>query len=192
MRIGLYGGSFDPVHLGHLLVAQAAMEEMSLDRVMFIPASQSPFKLGQQLAPAALRLKWLRLALAGQTWADVDDFEAGRGGVSYTIDTVREMRRRFPQAQLAWLIGADHVNTLSQWREASELAEAVEFIVIPRPGIASVPVDSRLRLKHLRGWPVSVSASEIRARIGRRLTVAHLLPSSVDEAIRLDGAYRAA
>ena len=86
MKLGLFGGSFDPVHLGHLLVAQAAMEELGLDRLFFIPAAQSPFKPENKPAPASARLQWLRLALAGKTNCEVDDQEIRRGGVSYTIE----------------------------------------------------------------------------------------------------------
>src|SRR5271169_4837320 len=107
MKIGLFGGSFDPVHFGHLLVAQAAREELALDRVFFILTAQSPFKPEAQPAPAAERLRLLRLALAGGTAAEVDDREIRRGGVSYTVDTVRQYRKDFPEAELFYLIGAD-------------------------------------------------------------------------------------
>ena len=96
MKIGLFGGSFDPVHLGHLLVAQAAVEELGLDRLFFIPAAQSPFKPEGRPAPASARLQWLRLALAGKTNWEVDDQEIRRGGISYTIDTLRDYVKRFP------------------------------------------------------------------------------------------------
>src|SRR5579862_307336 len=128
-KIGLFGGSFDPVHLGHLLVARAACEEAGLDRLFFIPAAQSPFKPGVSTAPAAERLRLLRLALAGQCKYEIDEQEIKRGGVSYTIDTVRDYARRFPGAELFYLIGADHVPALAKWREAAELARLVEFIV---------------------------------------------------------------
>src|SRR5688572_15561537 len=99
-RIGLFGGSFDPVHLGHLLVAQAACEEFELARLFFIPAAQSPLKPDQTPAPAEARLRLLRLALAGETKYEVDDQEIRRGGPSYTIDTVHAYRERFPKAAL--------------------------------------------------------------------------------------------
>src|SRR5215475_3816262 len=122
-HLGLFGGSFDPVHLGHLLVAQAAREELGVERLFFIPAAQSPFKPGQQPSPANERLRLLRLALAGLSWATIDPQEIERGGVSYTIDTVDDYARRFPGAKLFYLIGADHVEQLPQWREAAKLAE---------------------------------------------------------------------
>src|SRR5438876_4113264 len=135
-RFGLFGGSFDPVHLGHLLVAQAAREELSLTRLFFIPAGQSPFKPDSRPTPAAERLRLLRLALAGKDWCEIDDQEIRRGGVSYSIDTVRDYAGRFPQRKLFYLIGADHLSQLPKWREAAELARLAEFIVIPRPGQA--------------------------------------------------------
>src|SRR5438093_7659706 len=134
--IGLFGGSFDPVHLGHLLAAQAAREELELTRLFFIPAAQSPFKPETRLTPADQRLRLLRLALAGKDWCEIDEQELKRGGVSYTIDTVRDYARRFPQAQLFYLIGADNVPSLPKWRDAAELTRLVEFAAIPRPGQA--------------------------------------------------------
>ena len=163
-RIGLFGGSFDPVHLGHLLVAQAACEELNLDRLFFIPAAQSPFKPGTEPAPDVLRLRLLRLALAGCANYEVDAQEIHRGGTSFTIDTVRGYANRFPEAALFYLIGADHVQKLPQWRAAEELAGLVEFVVIPRPGEAPGPSHAPFRLHRLRGFPVAVSSSMIRAR----------------------------
>ena len=122
MKLGLFGGSFDPVHLGHLLVAQAAREEAGLARVFFIPAAQSPFKPAAQPAPAAQRLRLLRLALAGDAASEIDDQEIRRGGASYSIDTVRDYAARFPDAELFFLIGGDQIAQLHLWREAAELA----------------------------------------------------------------------
>src|SRR5208283_1693819 len=103
MEIGLFGGSFDPVHLGHLLVAQVAMEELGLDRLFFIPAAQSPFKPDSRPAPASARLQLLRLALAGRTNCEIDEQEIRRGGISYTVDTLRDYAKKFPGAQMYYL-----------------------------------------------------------------------------------------
>jgi len=183
MKIGLYGGSFDPVHFGHLLVAQAAREELSLTRVYFIPAAQSPFKPEARPAPAAERLRLLRLALAGDPASEVDDREIRRGGVSYSIDTVRQFRKDFPPAELFWLIGADQASQLPLWREAPELAKLVEFVVIPRPGESAPTLPAPFRGRALRGFPTAVSSSEIRARCRSGLSIAHLTPPAVAEAI---------
>jgi nicotinate-nucleotide adenylyltransferase len=188
-RIGLFGGSFDPIHTGHLLLAQAAIEELGLTRLCFILAAQSPFKVGQGFAPAAARLQMLRLALAGRTNCDVDEQEINRGGVSFAIDTVRDYVRRFPQAELSYLIGADHVANLPKWREAGELAKLTEFVVIPRPGDATVPIPSPFRGRTLKGFAFGVSASQIRARVKAGQTIEHLVPAAVVEALRNNGLY---
>lgn len=183
-RIGMYGGSFDPVHLGHLLVAQAALDEVCLTRLFFIPAAQSPFKPGTQPTPANERLRLLRLALAAQTRCEVDTQEVVRGGVSYSIDTVRQYAKRFPRAQLFYLIGADHARSLGEWREAAELARSVEFLAIPRPGQPEVTFPAPFAGRTLKGFPFGVSASQIRERVRQGLCIDHLVPPLVAEAIR--------
>jgi nicotinate-nucleotide adenylyltransferase len=190
MKLGLFGGSFDPVHLGHLLVAQSAREELELDRLFFIPAAQSPFKPDSAPASASERIRWLRLALAGKTWCEVDEQEIQRGGVSYTIDTVRHYSNRFPGAEIFYLIGADNVAKLSEWREADELARLTQFVVIPRPGASDVVFPPPFRGKTLQGFPFGVSSSQIRARVKAGLTIDHLVPPEVAEAIAAGGIYR--
>ena len=183
-RIGLFGGSFDPVHRGHLLVAQAAQEELDLARLFFIPAAHSPFKPESAPTPAPERLRLLRLALAGKTRCEIDEQEIRRGGVSYTIDTLRDYAVRFPQAQLFYLIGADHLAQLPKWRAAEELARLVEFVVIPRPGQLETPVPAPFRGRWLAGFPLGISSSQIRARMKDGRSVDHLVPGLVAEAIR--------
>lgn len=183
-RLGLFGGSFDPVHLGHLLVAQAAKEELDLTKLFFIPAAQSPFKPGRSPAPGDVRLRLLRLALAGKPWCELDDQELTRGGVSYTIDTVRDYCHRFPQAQLFYLIGSDHIAQLPKWRDAAELAQRVDFIVIPRPGQQQTLLPTPFRGRLLAGFPLGVSSSQIRDRVRAGSSIEHLVPSGVVEAIQ--------
>src|SRR5208282_5982420 len=190
-------GSFDPVHLGHLLVAQAAVEELGLDKLYFIPAAQSPFKPENQPAPFAVRLRWLRLALSGRTNCETDEQESRRGGVSYTIDTLRDYAERFPGAELFYLIGADHVSKLNEWRGANELAKLAEFVAIPRPvwssgfsrseppegGTPNLNFPRPFRGRILRGFPVEISSSQIRARVKAGLPIEPLVPPAVAEAI---------
>jgi nicotinate-nucleotide adenylyltransferase len=182
-RIGLFGGSFDPVHTGHLLLARAAIEELELTRLYFILAAQSPFKTDNQFAPAAARLQMLRLALAGNVRCEVDEQEINRGGVSFTIDTVRDYSRRFPDARLFYLIGADNVANLPKWREAGEMAQLAEFAVIPRPGEEAAPLPPPFRGVTLKGFPFGVSSSQIRARVKAGLAIEPLVPAAVAEAI---------
>jgi nicotinate-nucleotide adenylyltransferase len=188
-RIGLFGGSFDPVHLGHLLVAQAAFEELQLSRLFFIPAAQSPFKPERQPAPGPVRLRMLRLALAGYTEYEVDDQEIRRGGPSFTIDTVRDYATRFAAAHLYYLIGADHVAQLPKWRAAEELARLAEFVVIPRPGAQSGTAPAVFRVRSLDGFPVALSSSQIRARVRAGFSIRALVPAPVREVIRNSRLY---
>jgi nicotinate-nucleotide adenylyltransferase len=183
MKLGLFGGSFDPVHLGHLLVAQAAMEELGLDRLFFVPAAQSPFKPENKPAPPGERVRLLRLALAGICRCEIDEQELRRGGVSYTIDTLRDYANRFTNAHLFCLIGADNAAKLNEWREAGELAKLAEFVAIPRPGGAMANFPPPFRGRTLKGFPLGVSSSEIRARVRAGLPVDHLVPPLVAEAI---------
>jgi nicotinate-nucleotide adenylyltransferase len=189
-RIGLFGGSFDPVHLGHLLVAQAACEELNLDRLFFILAAQSPFKPANRPAPDEVRLRMLRVALAAKSNYEIDDQEICRGGISFTIDTVRDYKARFPASELFYLIGADHVPTLPKWREADELARLVRFVVIPRPGEIPAPPPAPFRIQVLVGWPLQISSSQIRSRAQAGLSISHLLPFGVNQVIEETPIYR--
>lgn len=188
-RLGLFGGSFDPVHLGHLLVAQAALEHLGLDRLFFVPAAQSPFKASHEPAPAPERARMLRLALAGQVRCAVDEQEIERGGISYSIDTVNNYLNWYPDAELFYLIGADHVSKLSKWRRSDELARLVTFVVLSRPGEVPPDVDSPFVSHPLHGFPVGISSSAVRERVSQGLPIDFLVPSPVADVIRQDKVY---
>jgi nicotinate-nucleotide adenylyltransferase len=188
-RLGLFGGSFDPIHCGHLLVAQAAFEELQLDRLFFIPAARSPFKPDRPLALDAQRTALIRLALAGETRCEVDEQELKRQGTSYTIATVRDYTHRFPGAELFYLIGADHVTKLNEWREAAELARLATFVAIPRPGESAPMFPAPFRGRVLTGFPCGVSSSQVRARVKAGLPIRNLVPGAVAEAIGNLGLY---
>ncbi len=189
MRIGLFGGSFDPVHSGHLLVAQAACEQLHLDRFFFIPAAQSPFKDQNSQASCDDRLRLLRLALAGNPNWELDLQEIERGGVSYTIDTVRNIQSRFPDAQLFFLIGADHVDQLTAWKDSKELAEMAEFLILGRPGNDDLGLPEPFKGKVLKGVPFGVSSTMIRERVRLEKSIRHLVPDTVAEAIQNNRLY---
>jgi nicotinate-nucleotide adenylyltransferase len=189
MKLGIFGGSFNPVHLGHLLMARAAIGELGLNCLFFVPAAQSPFKAEAKPAPDAVRLQLLRLALVGKTDCEVDDQEIRRGGISYTVDTLRDYAKKFPDAHLFYLIGEDNVPKLNEWREPVELARLAEFVAIPRPGGASPIFPPPFRGRLLRGFPFAVSSSEIRARVKAGLTIENLVPAAVAEAIHAAKIY---
>jgi nicotinate-nucleotide adenylyltransferase len=195
MKIGFMGGSFDPVHFGHLIAAQDALERGGLDRLVFMPAAQAALKPGSVQASAEARLGMLRAAVAGV--ADgrfaVSDFEVRKGGVSYTIETARAMREEFPRDELVWVIGADQVERLHQWREIGELAGLVEFVALARPGWAKAARADipGLRLRWCAGHLVEISSTEVRERVRAGLPVDWMIPHKTVEYVRENGLYRA-
>ncbi len=204
-RIGLFGGSFDPVHVGHLHVAAAAARAAGLERVLFLPAAQPPHKPEQILASGSDRVAMLELALRDHADWFVDTIELERAGISYTIDTVRELRARFclhPDARLFLVLGSDNLRGFSKWKDAAGLLQLIEPIVVPRE------VDLGSTLENLRAEfppelaarieraivpcsPVLVASSAIRAALRRGHVAPGLLPAGVREYIEARGIYAA-
>jgi len=178
-RIGLFGGSFDPVHSAHVMMARKALNELQLDRLFIIPAARSPFKPEQQPAPDEVRLAMLKAAFEKVAGCVIERLELEREGVSYAIDTVRSFAGRFPDSELFYLIGADHVPTLPQWREADALAQILTFVVFPRSGGPDVEFPETFDGRCLEGELMDISSSDIRVRIREGKSVNHLVPSAV-------------
>ncbi len=189
MRIGIFGGSFDPVHLGHLAVAEAAAEQLGLDRIHLVPARTQPFKAGFYGAPPQDRLAMLRLALPRHTRLVVDDREIGREGVSYTVDTLSSFAEERPEDELFLLIGADVARDLPAWRDADRLPGLAEIVVLTRPG-SLVPEDDQFG-RVLRVPAVDVSATEIRSRVRRGEDIRDRVPPAVADYIESQRLYRA-
>jgi nicotinate-nucleotide adenylyltransferase len=137
-----------------------------------------------------VRLQMLRLALAGKSNCEVDEQEIRRGGISYTVDTLRDYAKRFPAAKLFCLIGADNISKLNEWREPDELAKLAEFVAIPRPGESAVEFPKPFRGTRLEGFPLGVSSSQIRARVKAGLPIESLVPAGVAEGIHAANLYR--
>lgn len=192
MKIGFMGGSFDPVHFGHLVAAQDALERGGLDRLVFVPAAQAPLKPGAVQASAEARLAMLHLAVGEDGRFAISDYEVRKGGMSYTIDTVRYMRAQFPEAELAWVVGADQVERLHLWREIGELVTLVEFIVLARPGaVVTRRTDIEgLRLRWCEGHLVDFSSTEVRGRLKAGLSVDFMMPHNTIEYVRETRLYR--
>ena len=172
-KIGLFGGSFDPIHHGHLILARDAMESLGLDRVIFIPVNVSPHKLAHPPVAARLRCEMVAAAIAEESRFSMDACEAEREGPSFAVDTVRLMRRRFPQAELFYFLGEDNVSSLHTWREIDELKKLASFVVLARGNLQPVegfPVISR---------NIDISSTDIRNRIAQGLPVRYLLPDAV-------------
>jgi len=213
MRLGLYGGAFNPIHRCHLLVAEAAQARLGLETVLFIPAGDPPHKPTPDVIPAAHRLEMVRLAIAPYPSFQLSDIETRRPAKSYTVDTLRELRKIYPaDTRFVFIIGLDAFKDLPGWREPEHLLELCEFAVVSRPGTLfkslekmvilgiteTVPLDrldagrvevAEVRLKNGRSlWglpipPCDVSAPDIRNRLGRGQSVENLLPAAVSSYI---------
>ena len=191
--IGLYGGSFDPVHLGHLLVARDALEQLGLSRMIFLPAAVSPHKLGRAPgASGADRLAMLRAAVAGEERFAVDPCELGRVGPSYTVDTVQALRARLPEnTRFFYLIGEDNLPALDTWHRIDELRAMVAFVVCrrhaPRTGATTAPAAHGFPV--VERW-VDLSSTEIRKRVAAGRSIRYLVPPGVEKIIAAHKLYR--
>jgi nicotinate-nucleotide adenylyltransferase len=189
--VALYGGSFDPIHFGHLIGARQIAEHFSIERVVLIPSARPPHKLKRPMTEARHRLEMTRLAVAGDSLFEVDDLELHREGPSYSIDTVFEYRRRLgPDAELYWLLGSDSLPELVTWHRAAELVKAVRMVTFTRPGWTAP--DERLLAEKL-GYEaaaqllrdcvptaqIDISATAIRDRVRAGKPIRYLVPESV-------------
>ncbi|MFL6588674.1 MAG: nicotinate-nucleotide adenylyltransferase [Chthoniobacterales bacterium] len=182
--IGIFGGTFDPIHNGHLILARDAIEQLGLDEVIFIPASASPHKVGKLLAPAELRVEMVRASIEGQPQFCLDTLELARPAPSYTIDTVEAFRTRQPGARFICLIGEDNVGRLSTWHRFADLSKIVEFAVLDRTGLKTEHPFRTVR-RH-----IDISATEVRNRVARGLSIRYLVPSAVETIIQEHKLYR--
>lgn len=192
--IGILGGTFDPPHDGHVAVAEAAWRQLGLDQVRVIPAGQAPLRSAPPLASPEHRVAMVRLAFAGRPWAVVDERETRRPGVSWSIDTARELAREFPSARRFWILGADQLARLDRWKDAEELCSLVEFAVLARDGIPTVPpaaLEGRLRLTVLAAPPVDVSSTALREALRRGDSARNGLPRAVARHIDEHSLYQA-
>ena len=178
MKIGFLGGSFDPVHFGHLLAAQDAYEQYRLDRLIFVPAAQAPLKPCNVLSSAEDRLAMIREAIEWDKRFEISDHELRRGGVSYTIDSARHFRALYPKDDLYWIIGGDQLPQLHLWKSIGDLAGLVEFIFLERPGypVKASPAVPGLRLHRCDGHLLAISSTELRDRVKRDLSLDYFVP----------------
>ena len=183
-KIAIYGGTFDPVHHAHLILARQAIETLGLSKVILVPASISPLKKAAPVANGEVRLAMLQAAIKGEPEFEVDDCELLRPPPSYTIDTVEEIRRRESDATIYCLIGEDNVEQLPRWHRFSELEKMVRFMVLDRSGKQP---SHPYQLIHRR---IDISATEIRRRVAQNESIRYLVPDSVEEIIQREKLYR--
>ncbi len=192
MKIGFLGGSFDPVHFGHLLAAQDAYEQHKLDRLILVPAAQAPLKPTDVMSTSEDRLAMMRASVEWDKRFEISDYELRRGGISYTIDSVRHFRELYPNDELFWIIGGDQLPKLHLWKNVEELARLVEFIFLERPGfpVRAAPAIPGLRLHRCDGHLLAISSTELRDRVKRDLSLDYFVPHKAIVYIREKRLYR--
>jgi nicotinate-nucleotide adenylyltransferase len=199
MRLGIFGGSFDPVHYGHLILAEQCREQCRLDEVWFVPAASPPHKPGLTLAPEAARVEMLQFALAGNPDFRISRVELDRGGVSYSVQTLQQLHDEDPSRELFFLIGADSLRDFPTWREPERIAELATLVAVNRGFTAPADLDTwlkrlpepiRTRMQLVEMPPIGISATEIRRRVAEGRSIRYLVPRAVEVYIAEKGLYR--
>lgn len=195
-RIGIMGGTFDPVHNGHIAIAESAARQLGLRRVLFIPTGNPHFKLEQQVTSADDRVQMLRLAIEPDPVFELDMREVERAGVTYTADTLEELKEQYPGAELFFFLGTDSAETLPKWRRAETVARLCKPVVLHRPGesaqavkdaLAAAPID--FNVTYLNVPQVDVSSTEIRQRVRDGLDIDGMVPRAVAQYIHEKDLY---
>jgi nicotinate-nucleotide adenylyltransferase len=191
MRIGIFGGTFDPVHLGHLIVAEQCREQARLDQALFVPAARPPHKQERQLTPFAQRVEMLALACAGQPAFHVEEMEKDRPGPSFTVETVEQIHSRHPEADLFLILGADSLHDLPYWYEPARITRLAELLIVPRSDWVMLspdelrkslrlPADVPLHLQQIAMPTIGISSRDLRRRAAEGKSLRFLVPRAVE------------
>jgi len=191
MRVGIFGGTFDPVHIGHLAVAEQCREQGELEQVWFVPAPRPPHKLDRPMTPFGQRVEMLALAIAGNPAFRIDEIEKERSGPSYTVDTLDQLQQRQPQLDLHLLIGSDCLPDLPQWRNPRRILELAQLLVVARPGWPLVRAeelgkalglgpDAVSRVQTVQVPLIDLSSTDLRRRAAAGRSLRYLVPRAVE------------
>lgn len=190
LKVGILGGTFDPIHNGHLAIAEEAMLKIGLDVVFFMPAGKAPLKDHDPLASAVDRYKMVELALKDHPKCDILDWEIANEGISYTIDTARLLNKNWANDRFYWIIGGDLVESLNKWKEVNELVKLIDFIVVERPGYnVNAPRIPNLNLHRITNPLSKVSSTEVRRRIEEGESIDEMVPEIVKNYIIVNELY---
>ncbi len=187
MKIGILGGTFNPIHIGHLILADEVREKLSLDKVIFVPTYIPPHKQNSEVAAADERLRMVKAAIKGNKFFKTSDIEIKRKGPSYTVDTVKAFNKKFPGDELYFITGSDLLKYLDEWKDFQELLGLMKFVVATRPGYPLEKIPSYVRRVSIRA--VDVSAFEIRQCIKESKSFRYLVPEAVFEYINKKKLY---
>jgi nicotinate-nucleotide adenylyltransferase len=192
MNIGIFGGTFNPPHVGHLIVAECVREELGLGKVLFIPSAISPHKQHLGLVDSAFRMEMVRLALLGQQFFEASPIELERGGVSYTVDTLEQLKRIYPEDILHLLMGMDNLVELPTWKSPERIADLSKIVVMTRPGFQPTGIPDLVRKNFMlcQVSEIGISSSEIRERVKQGKSIHFLVPKPVESYIYYRKLYK--
>jgi nicotinate-nucleotide adenylyltransferase len=188
MKIGILGGTFNPIHLGHLILAEEIREKLHLDKIIFVPTYIPPHKKSKDIAPAQDRYAMIKMAIRHNEFFDVSDAEIKRKGASYTIDTLRAFKKRFPRDDMYFITGSDLLNYLDGWKDLKQVITLVKFVVATSPGYPLEDIPAYIKTVAIRA--VDVSAFEIRHCVKKGLSFRYLVPDLVFTYITKKRLYR--
>jgi nicotinate-nucleotide adenylyltransferase len=190
VRLGVFGGTFDPPHTGHVIVAQDACEALKLDRLLFVPAAQPPHKRHVETTPAATRLELVRAAVAGDPRFEVCDIELRRAGPSYMVDTLAELAATHPGDDLFLLLGADQFRELHTWKSPERVASLAHLVLLSRGGVEDAKPGLDVPFETLVVTRIDISATDVRQRAAQGRSVRYLVPAAVESLIESERLYR--
>lgn len=191
MDIGIFGGTFNPPHVGHLITAEHIREELGLDTIVFVPTATSPHKISKESVSPEHRLAMTRLATRGNSGFQVSDIEIRRGGVSFTIDTLHAMKQEYPNDRLFLLIGMDNLIDFHTWRSPEEIVRAASLVVMTRPGFEpkSIPKDLQGKISICPVPEIGIASRELRERVRRGKSIKYLVADEVHDYIYTNNLY---
>lgn len=198
MKIAIMGGTFDPIHIGHLILAERVRDSKKLDQVIFIPTGVNPLKKDKNISSSVHRLEMLRLAIESNPYFSISTIEIERGGLSYTIDTLRALRVKYKDDDLYFIIGSDIIFQLEKWKDFKELFKLCKFILVDRPGneykeidekIQELNINYQLSFERVTLPLMDISSSDIRNRVKSKKSIKYLVPTNVEDYIKKHKLY---
>ncbi len=192
MKLGIFGGTFNPPHIGHLIVAECVCDQLQLDRTLFIPSATPPNKRDGSVAPGNERLVMTKMAIDGNQSFEASDIELTRGGVSYSVDTLSALAEMYPKAHLMLIIGADNLIEFETWKSPEKILSKADLVVVTRPGFDAQAQGGEFgkRATFVKVPQIGISGTDIRRRIKMGKSIRYLVPRPVEEYIVRSGLYR--
>lgn len=191
-KSGIFGGTFNPPHIAHIVAAESVCDQLKLDKILFVPAAIPPHKLNEKIIPAELRLQMVKLAIKDNSKFEICDIELLRSGPSYSIDTIRELKGRFPGDDFFFIVGIDLLIDFHSWKSPEKILDECTVVAISRPGFALESVDKELlrKVEVVNVPSIDISSSEIRRRVKSGKPIKFLVPPAVEEFIYANKIYR--